>query len=118
MSLRELSPAARRPAPKRAGLWLKEEETLMAKQALKTEFTGTPADQPFEKSRAARCGFLVEGAEAAFLPVAVLSGRTVGFDGCASSANGAAPSHRMIASRPGRSCFFNSAVSSASIPQA
>ncbi|MCV9966901.1 hypothetical protein OIU34_34220 [Pararhizobium sp. BT-229] len=35
-----------------------------------------------------------------------------------SSAAGGAPSHRMIASSPSRSCFFKSAVRSPSMPQA
>lgn len=70
-------------------------------------------------SAAARLGCLVEeGEEAAFLVGAILSVRPVGLGVRFSSVVGAAPSHRMIASKPGRSCFFNSVVSSASIPQA
>ncbi|CVI24776.1 hypothetical protein AGR4A_pAt10293 [Agrobacterium tumefaciens str. B6] len=67
---------------------------------------------------AARGGCRAERAEAAFLAGAILPELTVGFGGRRSSATGGAPSQRMIASRPGRSCFFSSAVNSASIPQA
>jgi len=70
------------------------------------------------QSVAAHCGFLVEDAEAAFLAGAILPELTVDFGGRRSSAAGGAPSQRMIASRPGRSWLFSSAVNSASIPQA
>lgn len=65
-------------------------------------------------SAVARRGFLVEGAEAAFLVGTILSGLAVGFGGRCSSTAGGPSSHRMIASRPGWSCFFSPAVSSAS----
>lgn len=69
-------------------------------------------------SAVARRGFLVEGAEAAFLVGTILSGLAVGFGGRCSSTAGGPSSHRMIASRPGWSCFFSPAVSSASTSQA
>lgn len=76
------------------------------------------ADRAKAPSVAAHCGFLVEDAEAAFLAGAILPELTVDFGGRRSSAVGGAPSQRMIASKPGRSCFFSSAVSWASIPRA
>lgn len=76
------------------------------------------ADRVKAPSVAAHCGFLVEDAEAAFLAGAILPELTVDFGGRRSSAVGGAPSQRMIASKPGRSCFFSSAVSWASIPRA
>lgn len=80
--------------------------------------SGVDADRAKAPSVAAHCGFLVEDAEAAFLAGAILPELTVDFGGRRSSAVGGAPSQRMIASKPGRSCFFSSAVSWASIPRA
>ncbi|TDX79638.1 hypothetical protein EDE05_112101 [Neorhizobium sp. R1-B] len=53
-----------------------------------------------------------------FLTASALHARTGNFVGAMSSLTGGAFSQRMIASKAGRSCFFSSAVMSASIPQA
>lgn len=78
---------------------------------------GGDAQLSDEPSAAARCGFLVDGAAADLLDLA-LPTRVAGLVGRVSSAAGGAPSHRMIASKHGRSCLFSSAVNSASIPHA
>ena len=65
----------------------------------------------------ARCGFLVEEALGCDLTGAGLLDLPPDLVRMSSAAGGA-PSHRMIASRPGRSCFFSSAVKSSSIRHA